>query len=122
MIYDTLITIMKLPDNAGIPLHGKPQAIFSAFCGEKEVFHRRFWESVQAGSRIDTMVELPLHREADAGMFAKYNGHIYSIEQAQFGKDENGLPITTLSLKRTEDQYDTEGICSQLKESIPGCL
>lgn len=108
MIYDTPITILKLPDNIGIPLQGKLKSTFNAFCGEKEVYHRRFWESVQAGSRIDTMVELPLHRNADAGMFAQYKGHIYSIEQAQFGKDENHLPITTLSLKRTEEQYDIE--------------
>lgn len=110
MIYDTPITVLKLPDNAGTPLQGPLQATFNAFCGEREVYHRRFWESVQAGSRIDTIVELPLHRKADAGMFAQYRGHVYSIEQAQFGKDENGLPITTLSLKRTEDQYDIEGI------------
>ncbi len=110
MIYDTPITVLKLPDNAGIPLQGNLQATFNAFCGEKEVYHRRFWESVQAGSRIDAIVELPLHRQVDAGMFARYKDHVYSIEQAQFGKDENGLPITTLSLKRTEDQYDIEGI------------
>lgn len=110
MIYDTQITILRLPDNVGTPLQGKLKEVFTAFCGEKEVYHRRFWESVQASSRIDTMVELPLHRNVDAGMFAKYKGHVYSIEQAQFGKDDHLLPVTTLSLKRTEAQYDTEGI------------
>ena len=110
MIYDTIITILKLPDDAGTPLQGKLQPTFTAFCGEKEVYHRRFWESVQAGSRIDTMVELPLHRNVDAGMFAKYKSHVYSIEQAQFGKDDNMIPITTLSLKRAEGQYDIEEI------------
>ena len=110
MIYDTEITILKLLDNVGTPLQGKLQPVFTAFCGEKEVYHRRFWESVQAGSRVDLLVDLPLHREVDAGMFAKYKNHTYSIEQAQFGKDENGLPITTLSLKRSEAQYDIEGI------------
>lgn len=110
MIYDTEITVFKLPDNVGTPLQGKLQAVFNAFCGEKEVYHRRFWESVQAGSRIDIMVELPLHRDVDAGMFAKFRNHMYSIEQAQFGKDDNDLPITTLSLKRSEVQYDIEGI------------
>ena len=110
MIYDTPITILKLPDNVGTPLQGKLQPTFIAFCGEKEVYHRRFWESVQAGSRVDLMVELPFHRKADAGMFAHYKGHIYSIEQAQLGKDENLLPVTTLSLKRAEGQYDIEGL------------
>lgn len=110
MIYDKLITVAKLPDNAGTILQGEPQPVFSAYCGEKEVFHRRYWEAVQAGSRVDALVELPFHREADAGMFAKYNGHIYSIEQAQFGKDADGLPITTLSLKRSEEQYDFDTV------------
>ena len=111
MIYDKSIQILKLPDNIGTPIQGKLLPVFTAFCGEMTVFHKRFWEAVQAGSRIDVMVELPLHRKnADAGMFVKYDGHIYSIEQAQYQKDENQLPVTVLSLKRTEEQYDIAGI------------
>ena len=110
MIYDTPIAILKLPDDVGIPLQGKLVPFLNAFCGEKEVYHKRFWESVQAGSRIDLLVDLPFHREIDTGMFAKYKGHIYSIEQAQLGKDENQLPITTLSLKRSEVQYDIAAV------------
>lgn len=110
MIYDTPIAILKLPDGVGTPVQGKLVPAFSAFCGELEVYHSRYWESVQAGSRIDHLVELPLHRDVDAGMFAKYKNHIYSIQQAQFGKDRDGLPITTLSLSREETQYDIAGI------------
>lgn len=110
MNYDTTITILKLPDDIGTPLQGKLEKVFTAYCGEKEVYHGRFWESVQAGSRIDALVELPLRRNADAGMYAQYKGHIYSIEQAQFGTDEDGLPVTILSLKRSEAQYDIAGI------------
>lgn len=110
MIYDTEIRILKLPDDVGTPLQGKLQPVFSAYCGEREVFHKRYWESVAAYSRVDRLVELPLHRAVDAGMYTKYKGHIYSIEQVQFGKDENGLPVTTLSLKRSEVQYDIAGI------------
>lgn len=110
MIYDTPITICNLPDDVGVPLAGTLEPVFSAYCGEMQVFHSRYWESVQAGSRIDTMVEIPLHREADAGMFAKFKKHYYSIEQAQFGTDDDGLPVTILSLKRAEGQYDIAGI------------
>lgn len=110
MIYDTEIIILKLPDNVGTPLQGKLEPVFTAFCCEEEVYHKRFWESVAAYSRIDRLVEMPLHREVDAGMFAKFKNHIYSIEQAQFGKDENLLPITTLSLKRSEVQYDIAAV------------
>ena len=111
MIYSIPIEILKLPDDVGTPLQGKLQPVFSAFCGEMTVFHSRFWEAIQAGSRIDVMVELPLHRKnADAGMYARYEGHIYRIEQAQYQKDENQLPVTVLSLKREEDRYDFAGI------------
>lgn len=110
MIYDTEITILKLPDGEGIPKKGNLKEVFRAFCGEQEVYHKRFWEAVAAYSRVDRLVELPLHRSVDAGMFAKYKGHVYSIEQAQFGKDENDLPITTLSLKRAGVQYDLAAV------------
>ena len=110
MIYDKPITVLKLPADAGTLLQGKLQPVFSAYCRQMQVFHQRYWESVQAGSRIDTMVELPLHREADAGMFAKYQAHVDSIEQAQFGEDPDGLPVTILSLKRTEDNYDIAAV------------
>lgn len=111
MIYDTLIKVLELPSGVGTPLQGKLQPVFDAWCGEMTVFHSRFWEAVQAGSRIDVMVEIPLHRrEVDAGSFAKYQGHIYSVEQAQFQTDSNGLPVTVLSLKRTEEQYDIAAV------------
>ena len=107
MIYDKQIAILRLPPGIGTPIQGKLEPVFTAFCGEMTVYHSRFWEAVQAGSRIDVMVELPLHRKnADAGLFAKYEGHIYSIEQAQYQKDSNGLPVTVLSLKRSEVQSD----------------
>ena len=111
MMYDKPIQILKLPDTAGTPIQGKLQPVFSAFCGEMTVFHNRFWESVQAGSRIDVMVELPLHRKnVEAEMYAKYEGHIYRIEQAQYQKDENQLPVTVLSMKREGKRYDIAGI------------
>jgi hypothetical protein len=111
MIYEKPIEILKLPNNVGTPLQGTLRPVFSAFCGEMTVFHSRFWEAVQAGSRIDVMVELPLHRKnVSAGMFARYEGHVFSIEQAQFQKDNNQLPVTVLSLKRSEDQYDVAAV------------
>lgn len=110
MIYDKNIEILKLPDTVGTLLQGKLEHVFSAFCGEMEVYHARYWESVQAGSRIDVMVELPLHRNVDAGMYVRYKDHIYSIEQAQFGTDKDGLPVTILSLKRPEVNYDAAAV------------
>ena len=110
MIYDTPIIIMRLPDTVGTPIQGKLQPTENAYCGEMKVFHQRYWDSVQAGSRIDTMVEIPLRRDVMAGMFAQYKGHVYSIEQAQFGEDKDGLPVTILSLKRAEGFYDVAAV------------
>lgn len=107
MIYDTLITIMQLPANVGTIYQGNPERVFDAFCGELTVYHTRFWESVQAGSRIEAMVELPLHRDIRAGMYAKLKGHLYVISQAQFEKDEFQLPVTVLSLSNPENAYDS---------------
>lgn len=109
MIYDMPITVCKLKSGHGIPIPGSLEPAFSAYCGEMQVYHGRYWASVQAGTRVDTMVEIPLHRDVEATMFAKFKDHFYSIEQAQLGKDEDGLPVTILSLKRTEGRYDTAG-------------
>lgn len=107
MIYDKPIQILKLPDTVGTPLQGKLLPVFSAFCGEMTVFHARFWESVQAGSRIDLMVELPLHRKnVKAGMYVKYEDRFYRLEQVQYQKDENLLPVTVLSMKGEGKHYD----------------
>lgn len=111
MIYDKPIQILKLSDTVGTPLQGKLHPVFSAFCGEMTVFHGRFWESVQAGSRIDVMVELPLHqKKVRAEMYAKYEEQIYRIEQAQFQTDENGLPVTVLSMKTEGQRYVIEKV------------
>ena len=110
MIYDVPIAILKLPDNVGTPVQGKLVPVFKAYCCEKEVFHARYWASVQAGSRVDALVELPLHRNVDAGMYARLKCHIYSVEQAQFGHDGDGLPVTVLSLMRSEVQYDIAAV------------
>ena len=111
MIYDTPIAVLKLPPGVGTPLQGRLEPAFDAWCGEMTVYHTRFWEAVQAGSRIDAMVEMPLHRrDVDAGSFAKYQGHIYSVEQVQYQTDSNGLPVTVLSLKRSEEQYDIAAV------------
>lgn len=111
MIYDKPIQILKLPDTVGTPLQGQLLPVFTAFCGEMTVFHSRFWESVQAGSRIDVMVELPLHRKnVEPEMYARYEGHIYRIEQAQFQKDDNQLPVTVLSMKREGKRYDIAAV------------
>ena len=111
MIYNIPISVCRLPDGVGnLNQAGKLSLVFMAFCAELEVYHARFWESVQADSRIDTMVQIPLRRDATAHMYAVLGDHTYRIEQAQFLEDEFGLPVTRLSLMRMEHNYDIAGI------------
>ena len=106
VLYDTPIDLLRLPDRIGTPMQGKLLLTESAFCRELTVYHQRYWEAVSAGSMIDKLVEIPLHRDVAVGRFVRLKGHIYSIEQAQLETDDDGLPITTLSLARSEDNYD----------------
>lgn len=105
-IYDASISIQQLPGNVGTLAQGKPVEVFNAFCGELTVYHARYWESVQAGSRIEAMVEMPLHRDVEAGMYAFFKNHMYLINQVQFAQDEFLCPITVLSLTNPENAYD----------------
>ncbi len=44
MIYDKKIVIAKLPEGVGTPLQAPLEPVFTAFCGELEVFHTRYWK------------------------------------------------------------------------------
>ena len=68
MIYDRPLTVCKLP--AGTPLQSRLLPGEVCFYAPREVFHKRFWEAVQAGAQIDRMVEMPLHRDVEAGDYA----------------------------------------------------
>lgn len=110
MIYDENIDIYSLPAGAGVPTATNLTPVSSHYCGELQVFASRYWQSVQAGSSVDRMVEIPERLEnVTAAMFARFNGGIYSIEQVQYGHDSHGLDITTLSLKRYLSNLDIGG-------------
>ena len=108
MIYDRILTIYDLP--SGTPLQRKLKYSATHYYAPREVYHKRYWESVQAGSRIDCLVEVPYGEEITATQYCVLDdGHVYRVEQAQHGFDVDGLPVTTLSLKRMEDNYDFAG-------------
>lgn len=107
MIYDKPITVLAMPDTQGIPTKGCLVKKFDSWCAEKTVYASRFWEAVANGSRVDKLVELPLHRDVPAAGYARLGGHTYRVEQTQTGEDGDGLPVTWLSLMRMEDAYDT---------------
>lgn len=109
MIYDRELCVYTLP--AGTPLQHKLLPLSRHMYAEEEVYHRRYWESVLSGSRIDRLVCLPDGCGITADMYCiPEDGHVYRIEQAQHGKDALGLDVTTLSLRRMEGNYDITGV------------
>lgn len=105
MIYDRVLAIYDEP--AGTPLQRKLVEVSRHYYSPAEVYHSRFWESVQAGSRVDLMANVPDGGAIRADQYAiPEDGHVYRVVQAQHGLDEDGLPVTRLSLRREETAYD----------------
>lgn len=105
VIYDRHLTVYDL--TGGSPLGGRLTVNSAHFYAEQEVYHGRYWESVQAGSRIDRIVRVPFGDDLTATQYViPEDGHVYRIEQAQHGRDKDELPVTTLSLRRMEGSYD----------------
>lgn len=108
LIYDRELNVYSLP--SGSPLQGKLVRISRHLYAEREVYHARYWESVQAGARIDMLVCVPDGAAIAADMYCiPDDGHVYRIVQAQHGRDDNGLSVTALSLRRMESKYDIAG-------------
>ena len=107
MIYDRVLTVCVPPQGWGKPADGRLQKAGQHYYQEITVYHRRFWEAQQAGSRVDRMVQVPLGYDIVQGTYAVLEDHhVYRIEEAQYTKDADGLPVTNLSLRRMEANYD----------------
>lgn len=110
MIYDKPIDIFALPADEAVPSASNLSLVSRHWCAELTVYHSRFWESVQAGSSVDRLVEIPGYLgDVDASMFALLFNKMYSIEQVQRGADADGLDVTQLSLKRYLPNLDPTG-------------
>lgn len=106
MIYDKLLWLCAPPAGAGAPFQGRLVKTSLRYYADRTVYHRRYWEAVQAGSRVDKLVRMPDHIDVTATDYAVLGDHAYRIEQVQHMEDEDGLPVTELSLRRMEGNYD----------------
>lgn len=105
MIYDRVLTVYDEP--AGTPLQHVLVQVSTHYYEPGEVYHNRFWESVQAGSRVDLMAMVPDGSAIRADQYAiPEDGCVYRIVQVQHGRDSDGQPMTSLSLRREEGFYD----------------
>ena len=108
MIYDHLLTVCTPPEGWGKPSDGPLARDGQHFYGERTVYHRRFWEAQTAGTRVDRMVQVPEGYEIMASSYVllEDDARLYRIEEAQHTTDEDGLPVTNLTLRRMEANYD----------------
>ena len=105
MIYDHgPLTVYR---RVGAPADGRLKKHSEHYYAPLTVYHRRFWESVQAGDRVDTMVQLPFGEDLNADLFVvPEDGLLYRVNQAQLTDDDNGLRCCVLSLHREERNYE----------------
>lgn len=108
MIYDRLLTVCIPPEGWAKPADGPLSRGLQHFWGELTVYHRRYWEAQAAGTRLDKMVQIPEGYDIMATSYVLLDGEprLYRIEEAQHTTDEDGLPVTNLTLRRMEANYD----------------
>lgn len=105
MIYDRGPMTVYARD--GAPVENRLREISVHYYAQLETYHNRFWESVQAGDRVDLLLQVPDGAQLCADLYARpEDGHIYRINQAQQTEDDNGLPCCRLSLHREEQNYE----------------
>ena len=108
MIYDRLLKVFNLDTTSSSPLQRRLVLHSVHLCAYRTVYHRTYFQALQAGETIDRMVQLPAPASPiTATMYAQLeDGHVYKIREAQPTEDEDGLPAVVLSLHREEARYD----------------
>lgn len=109
MIYDKILTICTLLPGRS-PASRKLGRASQHYYAERTVYASRFYAGRQAGAKLVRMVSIP-RSVYDAAIEADQycildDGHVYRIDQAQRELDNDGLPVTTLSLAEPEGKYE----------------
>lgn len=109
MIYDKILTICQLGAGRS-PAMRKLQKLSRHYYAERSVYASRFYQGKQAGAKLVRLVSLPrsiydADIEADQYCILQ-DERVYRIDQAQRETDNDGLPITTLSLAEPEGKYE----------------
>ena len=104
-VFDKEIRIYELA--SGTPLQKKLTLVSRHLGREETVYAARFWDSVQTGSQIDRMIVVPFGHAIETGMYASVaDSSPMRIEQAQYEYDEDGNPVTRLSLRRMDERFE----------------
>ena len=109
MIYDKILTICTLLPGRS-PAARKLGKVSQHYYAERTVYASRFYAGRQAGEKLVRMVSTPrsvYDQPIEADQYCILaDGHVYRIDQAQREVDNDGLPVTTLSLAEPEGKYE----------------
>lgn len=109
MIYDKILTICTLLPGRS-PAARKLGKVSQHYYAERAVYASRFYAGRQAGAKLVRMVSTPrsvYDQPIEADQYCILaDGHVYRIDQAQREVDNDGLPVTTLSLAEPEGKYE----------------
>lgn len=80
----------------------------SLYFGYEKAGITRNYAAKQAGDTLDEVIHVYQERSISAGRdIACIDDRQYTILQAQHGTDDDGIPITILSLERKEEPHGT---------------
>lgn len=104
-MYDRKLTLYAL--DSGTPLQSELTPISEHLYTEIEVYAKRYWDSIQAGTSVDMLVDVLLHLVLDTSTYCiPDDGKVYRVIQVQHRLDGDELPITRLSLHRETMHYE----------------
>lgn len=109
MIYDRIVEVFNLDTVHRNTLARRLVLRSAHYYGPMTVYHRTYYQAVQAGESVDRMIQIPAPDTdpPDATMYAvPEDGRVYKITEAQLTTDPDGLPVVNLSLHREEARYD----------------
>lgn len=98
MIYDRLLTVAAVPPGVR-PTAETLTTIRTHYFASKTISAKRFYESIQAGQRLDCLLEIPGWWGYSGLEYVCVGSNIYTLEQAEERTDTDGLPVTWFSLR-----------------------
>lgn len=112
MIYEGLLTIYRLKDVAEKGRMPRQQLVFLSeeYYEERTVGYNRNYAALGADRRVDALVRIWRLDTVQPNDYAVLeDGNQYRIDFVQHLKDDDGLPVSDLTLIRLEDFYDVAG-------------
>ena len=109
MIYEGLLTVYNLKNTAEKGLMPKEELVklCEEYYGERTIGVTRQYAALGADRRVDLLLRIWRNNDVFPGQYViPDDGMQYRIDFVQNTKDEDGLPVSDLTLVRLEKNYD----------------